>query len=176
MPSKTKIERADYWDSCVFLAYLNGEPGRSDILENLLSQLEDESGRKIITSYLTDVEVAFLGREKHGGDIDPCAEAEIEAFLNRPYLVKVEISRAVVNVARRLMRLARSQGNSLRAPDAIHLGTAVWLKENGIPINRFLTYDDLAKHASVTGLDIGEPSVQQDIELPLLAGVGALEE
>lgn len=166
MPPKS--EPGDYWDTCVFVAYLNAEPGRADLIDQLLNEAQEPPRRRIFTSIVTAVEISHLAREKTAGKLDPLAEAQIDALLRQPPVVTVELAQPVIDAARRLMRLALERGYNPKPIDAIHLATAIWLLENGVPIVRFLTYDKgLPKYASLLGIPISEPAVEQP-KLPLL--------
>ena len=50
MPGKRRFV---YWDSCVFLSYINADPGRIDILDAILDDTHKSNGEsKIVTSML----------------------------------------------------------------------------------------------------------------------------
>jgi hypothetical protein len=60
MPGKLKLL---YRDSCVFLSYINADPGRIDTLDAILDDIQKSNGEsKIVTSILTKIEVAVLPR------------------------------------------------------------------------------------------------------------------
>ena len=70
-----------YWDSNVFLSYIEGTTGRMNDIEALLE--DAEAGRcEIYTSVLTVAEVAFAEAEKVGRQLDPAVEAAIDALLH----------------------------------------------------------------------------------------------
>ena len=51
MPGKLRLL---YWDSCVFLSYINADPGRIDTLDTILDEIYKSNGEmKIVTSILT---------------------------------------------------------------------------------------------------------------------------
>jgi hypothetical protein len=61
MPGKL---RYIYWDSCVFLSYINADPGRIDTLDSILDDTHKSNGQsKIVTSILTKIEVAGSATE-----------------------------------------------------------------------------------------------------------------
>jgi hypothetical protein len=65
MPGKLQMF---YWDSCVFLSYINGDPDRIDTLDAILNDISKSRGEaKVITSILTKVEVAFSATEQSAG-------------------------------------------------------------------------------------------------------------
>ena len=60
------------------------------------------------------------------------------------------------------MRNAIAQGWSLKPLDSIHLATAKWLSDLGMPVGEFHTYDrQLNKYAAMVGVKILEPYTPQ---------------
>lgn len=170
-----KLQRVDYWDACLFVAYLNGEPERADMLDALLAEVERTDGRRVATSAFTSVEVTHLAYERTAGQLDPQVEGLIDAFMSRPSVVTVEVSAPVIGTARRLIRRAVARQLQLKPADAIHIATAMWLKENGINVERFFTYDDrLMRFSELAGISIGEPIIEQ-LRLDLSGIVGREE-
>jgi predicted nucleic acid-binding protein len=155
-----------YWDACVFLAWLNGEPGRASVVDSLLRSAR-VGELSIVTSVLSIAEVAFAAAEKKSGALSPAMLAAIDKLWEPPSSVTlVEVHRQIATDARDLMRAATPDGRVLRAPDAIHLSTARRTK-----CDEFLTYDPgLNKYAGVIGLPVREPVSD---ELPLDFGPGA---
>ena len=154
--------RIFYWDSCVFLSYVNGYPDRTPVLDVLL----DESSKgsiKLHTSTLAQVEVAFSASEQKRKALDPLEEQRIDSLWADPeVLVSVEFHDGIGRVARGLMRNAIERGWSLRPLDAIHLATAQWLCDAGLNVEEFHTYDDrLPKYAAMLAFPILEPRVAQ---------------
>ena len=113
-----------YWDSCVFLSYVEATPGRVGDIESLLE--DAEAGRcDIYTSVLSVSEVAFVEAEKLTRTLDPAIEASIDALWTLPSPVKVvEVFRPIVDEARRLVRASMQQSLRLKPMDALHLATA----------------------------------------------------
>lgn len=52
-----------YWDACVFLAYINGDDGRADVIQQLLDEAA-EGAFELVTSTVSQVEVAFGKQNK----------------------------------------------------------------------------------------------------------------
>ena len=117
---------AAYFDANVALAYVSGEAHRAVVVRELLRQADD-GRRRIYTSTLSIVEVAFGAQEKGQGVLDKETEARIDGLWppdGRP-IALVEPSVAVMRRARRLIRTAMTTGRSLKAADAVHLATAL---------------------------------------------------
>jgi len=144
-----------YWDSCVFLSYLNGDSGRADVMD----QLHDEATTdelEIFTSMVSEVEVAFGKAEQDQSAPDETVLAAIEAFWVPPSPVKmVEFHRLIARQARQLVREVKfSKGGKRLTPmDAIHLATAQQWE-----VDEFQTYDgDLLKLPPRFSFAIREP-------------------
>lgn len=146
-----------YWDACVFLAGISGEPGRVDVVAQLLE--EAEKGECLIfTSMLSITEVAFATAEKLNAAPDATVETNIDALWHPSSPVKlVELDVLVANEARRLIRDARFKYQfTLKPADALHLASA-----QRLGVDEFHTYDDLHRYSALTGLRIVEPAVTQ---------------
>lgn len=159
MPESPRIV---YWDSCVFLSYVNEYPDRIPVLDVLL----DESSKgsiKLHTSTLAQVEVAFSASEQRREALDPQEEQRIDSLWADPeVIVSVEYHDGIGRVARGLMRNAIERGWSLRPLDAVHLATAQWLCDTGLKVEEFHTYDDrLPRYTPIVGFPILEPRTAQ---------------
>lgn len=152
-----------YWDACVFLAWINGEPGRATVVDSLLRSAR-AGDFEIVTSVISITEVAFAATEKQSGALAPATLATIDRLWEPPSPVKlVEVHRLIATDARNLMRQATPDGLALKPPDAIHLSTAP-----RAACDEFLTYDPgLHKYAGMIGLPVREPLSDQ---LPLEFG------
>lgn len=146
-----------YWDSCVFLAFLNAEEGRKQHVGDVLE--DAAAGRlEILTSTATIVEVAWAKHEKDGGRLDVQVEDDIASFWDEGSPVAlVEFHDALAVAARELIRYAVSEKWSLKPFDAIHLATAAHYNASA-----FHTYDvdRLTKYASKIGCAILNPESQ----------------
>ena len=149
-----------YWDSCVFISWLEQEPGRVHIIKELLKQTVEKQG-KILTCAISIVEVAYIAQEKQEGVLDSAAEKRIDDLWTDPAIQIVETSQYLMKRARHLMRQALSSGWKLKPPDAIHLATAEWVqKRSPTRVNEFHTYDKgLEKYKTAIGIDICKPHV-----------------
>ncbi len=159
MPDSPRIV---YWDSCVFLSYVNGHPDRIPVLDVLLDESSKGSVR-LHTSTLAQVEVAFSATEQKREALDPQEEQRIDSLWADPEaVVSVEYHDGIGRLARSLMRHAIERGWSLRPLDAIHLATAQWLCDTGLEVNEFHTYDArLPKYAAIVAFPILEPRAVQ---------------
>src|SRR5213596_2857827 len=80
----------NYWDSCVFLSYINGVEDRLPTIEALLAESSDpEHEREIVTSSFTIVEVAFALHEKAEEVLDSETENNIDALWSDRQAVKL---------------------------------------------------------------------------------------
>lgn len=149
--------RRSYWDACVFLAWINGEPGRSTVVDALLRSARAREF-EIVTSVISITEVALAAEEKRTGALSVVTLAAIDNLWEPPSPVKlVEVHRLIAIDARNLMRQATPGGLVLRPPDAIHLSTAP-----RAACDEFLTYDaNLHKYAGMIGLPVKEPVSDQ---------------
>lgn len=121
--NRTKADYT-YWDASVFLAYLNNEPNRADIIETLLDQAARSRTLHLVTSALTIVEVVTAANTARPQRLTSTQEERIDNLLTAPYLRLVDTSVALYYDARRLMRSALEESWSLKAKDTIHLATA----------------------------------------------------
>jgi predicted nucleic acid-binding protein len=146
-----------YWDSCVFLSYINGDdPSR---MQNISALLEDaEKGKlRIATSTLSVAEVAYARQEQDNAILDPIIEAQIDALwtIGGPVTL-ADVSPLVAESARDLIRLGipmQPDQWKLKPEDAIHLATAQLLQVDAVH-----TYDDKwDRYASIIGQPVSRP-------------------
>ena len=128
MPETPKLI---YWDSNVFLSYVNELSDRMPVLDVLFETSSRVAGSvKIHTSTLTQVEVAFAASEQVQQVLDPQIEGRLNALWADPEaIVSVEYHAAIGQVARSLIRSAITEGWSLKPLDAVH-----WRRRNGFQI------------------------------------------
>lgn len=147
-----------YWNSNVLLSYIDGDEDRLPVIEELHRQ--SRAGKiELVTSALSQVEVAFAPSEKASGSLDPEIEARIdELWLPSSPIASVEFHPALARDARYLMREVTAAGRSgLKAGDAIHLATARQLE-----VQDFHSYDAaLQKHALDLPFQIRAPVTAQ---------------
>jgi predicted nucleic acid-binding protein len=154
-----------YWDTCVFLSYINGDVNR---LPDIRALLESANKRaiEIVTSVFTIAEVAFASSEKQAGALDPEIEQRIaELWAPASPVGMVEFYPLIANRARNLIREGLTRGWSVKPPDAIHLATA---QAVGASILHTYNLKDFAKWAPVVGYTIEEPKAAQ----PTLPNMG----
>jgi predicted nucleic acid-binding protein len=148
-----------YWDSCLFLSYINGEPGRSNIFEDLLDEVERNKG-EVFTSTIAIVEVAYASRERLSFSLSTKIQNQINEIWADPYISLVEFNRPIAELARQLIRDAIPNKWVLKPKDAVHLASALWVNNNISKVNEFCTYDDgLAKYTKMIGIQIKAPHV-----------------
>lgn len=152
--------RRYYWDSCVFLSYINGVPDRLPTIDVLLAESANpDEEREIVTSTYTITEVAFALHEKAQAALDSAAEDKIDSLWTDRYAVKlIDFHEGIARDARTLIRGTVESGLSLKPGDAVQLASARALR-----VAEFHTYSkDLPRFASLTGLPIMEPYAVQE--------------
>ncbi len=149
--------RLYYWDSCVFLSYLENDPDRVSHIESILN--EAAAGKvQILTSTLSIAEVAYTSYEKEGRVLRPGEEKRIDALWHPPVML-VEYHRRIAVEARRLIRESFATDKpTLKPNDAIHAATA-HLHQADV----FHTYDSKLTRAirALLQFDVGAPQVEQ---------------
>ncbi len=148
-----------YWDSDVWLSYINAQPDRINTIASLLKQVQDNDDDVIVVSIIAKVEVAFASYEKVRGALDHDMENRIDSLWSDPSVVEViELNDHVARIARSLIRENVLRGWSMTPNDAIHLASAQWLQG----VHEFHTYDTrLHRYSHLIGCDICEPYILQ---------------
>lgn len=150
-----------YWDSNAFLAYFNKEPTRLPDLLSILDEVRMSQGQyKIVTSILTKTEVAYIAAERTAPDAYPNVEAILDEFWANTLLIDlIEVHDVISTQARSFIRTAFVNGwHGIRANDAIHLGTALWVTQF-VEVVAFQTYNlrDFEKFQPFVPFPIQEP-------------------
>jgi predicted nucleic acid-binding protein len=112
-----------YWDACAWLGLLNKEAAKHRELD-IMWQRGRRGEVRILTSALSMVEV--FKKKCEGLDAKPLTdetEAEIAALFEEDHVVRVQLE---PNVATQARKLLREHLELKKAPDAIHLATALW--------------------------------------------------
>lgn len=126
-----------YWDACVFLAYVNGDADRIDLLRQLLDEARE--GRfELFTSMVSVTEVAYGRAEQEQGAPDEGVLNQIgELWLAGSPVRLVEFHRLIAETAREFVREIRLEESERLTPlDAVHLATA-----RHLGVSEFHTYD-----------------------------------
>lgn len=147
-----------YWDSCVFLDYLENSPDRIEILDQIWEELETVAGSKIYTTLFSTIEVSYLAQERNQGIPSVETLQRLDSlWWNHPLVEVVEVNHKIATMARELVRHNISSGWKLTAPDALQLATAQWL--HGIRnVREIHTYDmRLYKYDSLLGMTVCAP-------------------
>jgi predicted nucleic acid-binding protein len=155
--------RRVYWDSNVVLSYLNGEPDRVPIIEELFKQARAEE-IELLTSSVSRVEIAFVQSEKDSSELDREAEEAIDAFWSPGSPIKtVEFYDLIAEDAKALIRRGIDQGwGSLKPMDAIHVATAQRME-----VSEMHSYDaQVKKWSEHLGFPITDPETAQGILAP----------
>ncbi|MDQ2761131.1 MAG: type II toxin-antitoxin system VapC family toxin [Actinomycetota bacterium] len=145
-------------DANVLLAYIDGDSDRIGVVAELFRQAR-AGDIELVTSVLTQTEVAYGASEGESGRLDAEVEAKIDELWKPASPLKmVELSPAVAQEARAIIRAEFADGRSgLKPPDAIHLATA-----KRMAVAAFYTYDKpLQRHRPSVSFPITEPIIQQ---------------
>lgn len=160
--------RRYYWDTNIFLHYLEGTPEYAVTIAELLERASGEGLIEIITSTLTISETAFAAWERTHGRLDAGVKSAMDSLWADQSVVNlVEVSSIIAEDARDLMRSMLPDKpppgwKGLRSPDAIHLATAARQK-----VAEFHTYDKgLDKYSAQFSFTIGPlPSLPHQLPL-----------
>lgn len=159
MPSKSKLFY--YWDSCVFISYLNDHPERVPSIKAIWEEASNHKNFEIITSAMSIAEVVWTKTEKLTNTLDPTVEMEIKRIWYSWGIKVVDMNPVILHQARDLMRRTTSDGiGGLKPPDAIHLATAMWVDKNLGIVKEIHTYESKWKNSFSTlvgDLKICEP-------------------
>lgn len=157
MPDSPK--KRYYWDSCVFLALINGEEGRVGHIKEFMHEAA-QLQVAIYTSVLTIAEVGFSAAEKDSRDLDPkTLQAIDDLWLPGSPVTMVEIYAQIAVGARDLMRTAIETTVKRPKPgDAIHMAT---VKRLGVDACHTYNMKDFVPWASYMGTAVCEPIAPQ---------------
>lgn len=156
-----KSRQLFYWDSDVFTAYLSREPARIATLESIVDDVENsDDKKKIVTSEIAKVEVAFAAYERTTRKLDAEYEQQLDDLWADDAVIElVEFHDQIAKLARTFIRQSIEMGVKVLKPnDAIHLATAQW-----IGVYEFHTYNlsDFGRVASLVKFKICEPYAEQ---------------
>ncbi|WP_448954842.1 type II toxin-antitoxin system VapC family toxin [Labrys neptuniae] len=146
-----------YWDSCVFIAFLNDEQAThgSSMIDQIGQHLDEAKAGKC-KIYCSSITVA----EINNGHLKKSAFGTFPEFLAtlKSSVVQVSPDPNIMAVAGQLRSLPYTKGNgqrSLGTPDAIHLATALALIETfKVPLDAFHTFDS-GKSKGPDGRNVG---------------------
>ena len=149
--------RRIYWNSCVWLSYINGYPDRRPTLDALLADSVSNVGDiTLVTSTVSITEVAFALAEQQQAAPEQAIEAGIDAMWDDTRAITlIEFHPHIAREARGLIRRGLQHQWSLKPLDAIHLATAKWFE-----VVEFHTYDKkLKRYESELEFPVLEPHV-----------------
>jgi len=144
-----------YWDTSVFLAWLQDEVRAPAEMEGLaeIASMIDRQGAVLITSVVTKTEVLQ-------SNLDAKACAAFNEIFKRSNFQLCDVTEAISDLASEIRDHCRHDGRKLKTPDALHLATAITYK-----VNEMHTFDDklLILDGSSTGhsLVIRKPQGRQ---------------
>lgn len=143
-----------YWDTSVILAALDSKDTNHKDIAQLLEEISNASDKRIVTSVISKIEVAYFQSEKDVA-LDSNIEKIIDDFWNDETLISViELSDEIALQSRNLVRYGVTKsGRKIKPADAIHLATA-----RSIQAKCLYTYDDgLLKHTDDSKMRIERP-------------------
>ncbi len=110
-----------YWDACIWISFINGDPKAAERCKHLIEQAR--AGHiSIWTSSLSLAEVFRKKCEDKLSTLPESGDLDFEKFIEQDFLYEVQLDHDVGTMARRLLR----KHPQLKKPtDAIHLATAV---------------------------------------------------
>jgi len=159
-----------YWDSCIFIAYLNDEI-RDDPLDMLgideLATLFDMGQIDLVTSTITITEVLRTS-------IKPEDYQRFRLLFSRKNCHLVDVTRKIAEISHEIRNFYyQPPAATLTVPDCIHLATAIWFQ-----CGAFYTFNGEGKRpgllslnnpiANLYDLQIQKPTPTSPPQLPLL--------
>lgn len=120
-----------YWDSCVFIAWLQDEaraPGEMEGVAEMVRAV-DKGQAIIVTSVLTTTEILE-------SKLTDAQCAKLHKVFKRPELQKVACDDRVATKGREIRDYYQRRGQKLLTPDSIHLATAILYD-----VGSFFTFD-----------------------------------
>lgn len=160
MPSKGRIV---YWDSNIFLSFINKIPDRIQTIRDLLTEIQEDAHSFILTSSESIAEVANAAFEKEQSKLNPAIEEQIDAMWDDASMVRIiDNGSHIARIARDLIRDAIPHGWVLKPKDASHLASAYWYNQKVGELKEFHTYDlRLHKYQTMIGIHVDTPHVLQ---------------
>lgn len=109
-----------YWDTCIFLAWMNNEKRAAGDMEGLgkVADLVERAQLVLITSTLTRAEILQ-------SKTDPAAMKKYDNLLRRSNVVPQNVDIPIAKLTSELMDFYLTSDFELLTPDAIHLATAL---------------------------------------------------
>jgi predicted nucleic acid-binding protein len=152
----SKVQRV-YWDSSVFLAYLEG---RETLVCDALLASARKGDIEILTSVFSMTEVALVEEERRREHPDPAVDEAIAALWADARSVKlVDFNVLIAREAQVLLREALARAARLALREAMHLATARRMRADEIH-----TLDRaLLKAGSALGLAVSSPRTPQPL-------------
>ena len=132
----TGREHIVYWDTCIFLAWMNNEKRQAGHMEGLgrIAALIERAQLVLVTSTLTRAEI-------YQSKTSPEAMKKYDTLLRRSNVVAQNVDLPIARLTSELMEYYIASDFELLTPDAIHLATAIYLNSN-----EFHTFDGVKPH------------------------------
>ncbi len=150
-----------YWNSNVLISYLDGDEDRLPVIDEILRRSRAGEA-ELLTSVMSQVEVAFIASEKEGGSLDAEVEASINEFWTPASPINVvEFHELIATRARDLIRIGLTESKALKPIDAVHLASA-----EAVGASQLQTYDTpLQRWSGRLGFPVHDPQTPQE-QLP----------
>jgi predicted nucleic acid-binding protein len=150
-----KPEKTFYWDTCIFVAILNGEdraPGEMEGAKAVATAV-DRGDAGLLTSVLTRTEILDGKIPEHALDL-------LDNLFKKPNLQRADVTQSISDAAHDIRNNLHLAGRKMQVPDAIHLATALIYR-----VDELHTFDgellDLDGHPLTNGVRIVKPSTRQ---------------
>ncbi|SFI30939.1 PIN domain-containing protein [Nitrosomonas sp. Nm34] len=149
----------EYWDTCVFLAYINREVhrnGEAEEIDNRVRLFENGS-LNLFTSTITITELYEAGR------FDEPNRKTLNNIFHRTNFQFIEANRQVCNLAsdiRSYFKLNPVKGKYPTTPDAIQVASAIAVKKHGVDGLNLITLDSNNKAKELAFIDMA-PYIKQ---------------
>lgn len=153
-----------YWDACVFSSYVGAIPERAPIIDAVIAEVGKDRNRRIITSSISIMEVAFATGHGPARPISSEHAEKIDELWRSPFVELIDTNNVLLFRARDLLRRAYAEGLTKLTPnDALHLATAVWFHHTVGAVTEINTYDGywLKQMRTLIEIDICEPHASQ---------------
>ena len=110
-----------YWDTCIFLAWMNDEKREAGDMEGLgkIAKLVDRAEVVLVTSTLTRAEMLHSKTSKE-------AMKKFDGLLRRSNVVAQNVDLPIAKLTSEVMDFYINSDFEMLTPDAIHLATAIY--------------------------------------------------
>lgn len=132
-----------YWDSCVFIAWLQDEPQPQEVMDGIADVVAAVDSDKVIlvTSTVTLTEVLDC-------TLTPLAAKQFEDLFKRPNVQQISLDHRIAKLSQQIRSYYHNQaGTKVWTADAQHLATAIMMN-----CDEFHTLDGFKRDKKVSRL------------------------